>query len=68
MRLRVDPMKWTDVSEERIASIFRVEKSASEEQAWAGSMCSWEDNIKMGIKQIRYKDVNWIHVTQDRGQ
>jgi hypothetical protein len=28
---------WTDVSEERIASIFRVEKSASEEQEWEGS-------------------------------
>jgi hypothetical protein len=27
---------WTDVSEEGIASIFRVEKSASEEPAWAG--------------------------------
>jgi hypothetical protein len=27
---------WTDVSEERIASIFRVEKSASKEPAWAG--------------------------------
>jgi hypothetical protein len=27
---------WTDVSEERIASIFRVEKSASDEPAWAG--------------------------------
>jgi hypothetical protein len=26
----------TDVSEERIATIFRVEKSASEEPAWAG--------------------------------
>jgi hypothetical protein len=26
----------TDVSEERIASIFRVEKSPSEELAWAG--------------------------------
>jgi hypothetical protein len=26
---------WTDVSEERIASIFRVEESASEEPAWA---------------------------------
>jgi hypothetical protein len=29
---------WTDVSEERIASIFRVEKSASEEPAWAGGI------------------------------
>jgi hypothetical protein len=27
---------WTDVSEERIASIFRVEKSARDEPAWAG--------------------------------
>jgi hypothetical protein len=26
----------TDVSEERIASVFRVEKSAHEEPAWAG--------------------------------
>jgi hypothetical protein len=26
---------WTDVSEERAASIFRLEKSASEEPAWA---------------------------------
>jgi hypothetical protein len=25
---------WTDVSEERIPTIFRVEKSASEEPAW----------------------------------
>jgi hypothetical protein len=31
---------WTDVSEERIASIFRVEKSVSEEPAWAGGYCS----------------------------
>jgi hypothetical protein len=32
---RVD-LVWTDVSEERIASIFRVEKSTSKEPAWAG--------------------------------
>jgi hypothetical protein len=35
MWCRVD-LVWTDVSEERIASKFRVEKSASEEPAWAG--------------------------------
>jgi hypothetical protein len=35
---RVD-IVWTDVSEERIASILMVEKSASEEPAWAGG-CS----------------------------
>jgi hypothetical protein len=27
---------WADISEESIASILRVEKSASEEPAWAG--------------------------------
>jgi hypothetical protein len=32
---RVDVVDWTDVSEERIASIFRVEKSASEEPGGA---------------------------------
>jgi hypothetical protein len=32
---RVD-IVWTEVSEERIASIFRVEKSASEEPKRAG--------------------------------
>jgi hypothetical protein len=30
---RVDVVDWTDVSEDRIASIFRVEKFASEEPA-----------------------------------
>jgi hypothetical protein len=30
---RADPVKWADVSEERIDFIFRVEKSASEEPA-----------------------------------
>jgi hypothetical protein len=33
---REDLVDRTDVSEERIASIFRVEKSASEEPAWTG--------------------------------
>jgi hypothetical protein len=33
---RVD-FVWTDVSEGRIASIFKVEKSAREEPAWAGA-------------------------------
>jgi hypothetical protein len=32
---------WTDVSEERISSIFRVEKSVSEEPAWAGYWVFW---------------------------
>jgi hypothetical protein len=35
---------WTDVSEERIASIFGVEKSASKEPAWAGG-CSLQQRF-----------------------
>jgi hypothetical protein len=35
---RVD-LVWNDASEKRIASIFRVEKLASEEPVWAGG-CS----------------------------
>jgi hypothetical protein len=38
MWCHVDLVDWTDVSEERIASIFRVEKSASEDPAWAGGL------------------------------
>jgi hypothetical protein len=34
--LRCVDLALTDVSEERIASIFRVEESASGEAAWAG--------------------------------
>jgi hypothetical protein len=35
---------WTDVSEESMASIFKVEKSTSEEPAWVGG-CSHNVNI-----------------------
>jgi hypothetical protein len=38
---RVDLVS-TDVSEERIASIFKVEKSASEAPAWAGAQSASE--------------------------
>jgi len=28
----------------------------------------WKDNTKVDLKEIGYKDVNWIHVAQDRVQ
>jgi hypothetical protein len=37
---RVD-LVWTDVSEERIASIFSVDKSASEEPTSAATCSRW---------------------------
>jgi hypothetical protein len=44
MQRRID-LVWTYVSEERIASILRVEKSASEEPAWAGGCRSTRRHI-----------------------
>jgi hypothetical protein len=41
-------LMWIDVSEERIAFIFKVEKSASEEPAWAGG-CSLRHIAEDGI-------------------
>jgi hypothetical protein len=27
---------------------------------------TWEDNIRMDIKDIRWEGVNWIHMTEGR--
>jgi hypothetical protein len=41
---------WTNVSEELIASIFRVEKSANEEPVWAGGCRVTEDGGDMYLR------------------
>jgi hypothetical protein len=28
----------------------------------------WEDNIRMDIREIRWKGVDWMHFTEDRDQ
>jgi hypothetical protein len=28
----------------------------------------WEDNIRMDLREIRWEDVDWIHLAQDREQ
>jgi len=28
----------------------------------------WEDAIKMGLRETRWGDVDWIHLAQDRDQ
>jgi hypothetical protein len=28
--------------------------------------CKWEDNIKMCLREIGWRDVGWIHLAQDR--
>jgi hypothetical protein len=50
MWLHVD-LVLTDVSEERIASIFRIEKFASEEPTWAGG-CRLSHQSKTGVSDF----------------
>jgi hypothetical protein len=65
---RVDLVNRTNVSEERIASIFRVEKSASEEPAWAGGCRlsrllppSTDSRIRIFNNRIRFRYQLWIY-------
>jgi hypothetical protein len=29
--------------------------------------CSWENNIKVDLRKIRWGDIDWIGLAQDRG-
>jgi hypothetical protein len=56
---------WTDVSETRIASIFRVEKSASEEPAWAGGCSILYSHRRENLKSytnISVRNIHWISI------
>jgi hypothetical protein len=28
----------------------------------------WEDNIRMGLREIGWEDVDWVHLAEDRDQ
>jgi hypothetical protein len=60
MWYHVDLM-WTYVSEESIASIFRVETSASEEPAWA-SGCRLQTGVVQWLRLTLSKGSNWVGV------
>jgi hypothetical protein len=30
--------------------------------------CRWEDNTKLGLKEMRFEGVNWLYLSQDRGK
>jgi hypothetical protein len=63
---------WTDVSEEPVAPIFRVENSASEEPAWA-SGCSLQlaDFSTLKMEAIRSSETSvhtrstWRHIPEN---
>jgi hypothetical protein len=54
---RVD-LVWTDVSEERITPIFRVDKSENEEPAWAGG-CSVRGKHASTLIELLMETVLW---------
>jgi hypothetical protein len=70
MLSRVDPLKRTYVSEERIASIFRVEKSASEEPAWTcSSRLSCQSKNPSNIRTGRVGEwATWEINREERGR
>jgi hypothetical protein len=57
---------WNDVSDESIASIFRVEKSASEEQAWAGG-CSQPTSGRLNNRQDNFPFIEEATEREPRG-
>jgi hypothetical protein len=56
---RLVDLVWTDVSEERIASIFRVEKSASELQPPAHAGSSLADFSTPKMEAIRSSETSF---------
>jgi hypothetical protein len=32
------------------------------------SRCRWDDNIRMDLREIGWKGVDWMHLAQDRNQ
>jgi hypothetical protein len=46
---------------------YRVLVGKSEGKRLLGRpRCRWEDDTKIEIKEIRWEDVDWIHLAQDR--
>jgi len=64
-------MRWTDHVEctEALRKMYKILVGKQEERKplWKPKD-SCRDNIKMGLKEIGYEDVKWIHVAQDMVQ
>ena len=47
--------------------VYRILVGKSEGKRPLGrSRHRWEDNIKMDLQEVGYRDVNWIELAQDR--
>jgi hypothetical protein len=49
-----------------VYSLYR--KTYREEVTTINSRRRWEDNIRMALRDIGWKNVDWIHLDQDRDQ
>jgi len=43
-------------------------RKPAEKRPFGGPRHRWEDNIRMDLREIEWKDVEWMHVAQDRDQ
>jgi hypothetical protein len=64
-------MRWAGhvarIRERRNA--YRVSVGKPERKRPLGiTKCRWEDNIKMGLRKIGWRNMDWIHLGQDRDQ
>jgi hypothetical protein len=61
-------VKWevniTRMGETKISHRTVVEKTGLQRQLQR-HMLVWDDNTKMGVKQIAFEDLDWIHVAQN---
>jgi hypothetical protein len=64
-------MKWAGHVErmEEMRNAYSISTGKPEgKRPRGGSRHRWEDNIRMDLREIRWEEVDWLHLTQDRCQ
>jgi hypothetical protein len=39
---------------------------SDKQRPFGNTKCRWKDNVNIGLKGMRYKNVDWNHLVQDR--
>jgi hypothetical protein len=53
----------------QVRNAYRILMEKPEEKTTLGRpRCRWEDNIKMGLREIGWGGMDWIDLAQDRDQ
>jgi hypothetical protein len=45
-----------------------IRRKARRKETTGKTRRRWVDNIKMDLKELRWDDIDWIHLAQDREQ